>query len=362
MERDDSDHLPCSIVRPGRYRPNLVVPDAMRGYFKELFPDTNGCILGWPGLYDPPIALRPARYDWPSETVRATIPAGPIFETAIPGQTVDSWAPPITPAPIAPEASRRPRPGRTKGPHQDPPGIAPNPAPIKVVTGGGQPFQMDPTGGLIIAPGTTLTKGGPAAIVSGTAISVGLSAITLISPSSSTHIPFRKSPITFSAGSQTFVADGSGTLVIVSGTTLHSGDDPVTISDAIISIGVSGAVIIDPSSTRTVPLTDAPSLLALMIDSTGVVFGPGTTLHAGDPAITIAGTTFSVAPTAVVVVDPEGRTSLMKFTTSEAEVSATPGVFAKDPVKKAEGGRGRGKLGRHMVGVIVGISILWQFF
>jgi len=187
----------------------------------------------------------------------------------------------------------------------------PNPAP-PVITVGPSVIPIDPTGGLVINPGTTLTPGGPAITTGGTTLSLGNNGLQIIAPGTSTQIPFGSSAVPVTLGDGTTVTIDPNAGLIVGGTTLRQGDPALTVSGTTMSIGPSGLVIVDPSGTSTVPIpsgTGSNSVITVggstfTMSNGAVVLGPGTTLQSGDPARTISGTTLSIGPSGLVIMDP----------------------------------------------------------
>jgi hypothetical protein len=230
-----------------------------------------------------------------------------------------------------------PLPSNTPGPlHHDPQDVvtgqhlATNPAAnlaanptLPVITIGPTVISVDPTGGVIVHPGTTLISGGAPITISSSTFSIGTGGLTIISPETSTEIPFGNDPITVPIGPSgaPVVLNPAASTIIFGGTTLTPGGAPITIDGTTLSMGSSGMVVVGPSdtSTITIPTTGAtPTAVtvgseAFPITRGSVVLAPGTTLGAGDPAVTISGTVFSVASTGFVVV-ANGQTSTVPVT------------------------------------------------
>ncbi|KAK3216249.1 hypothetical protein GRF29_8g2770388 [Pseudopithomyces chartarum] len=130
-----------------------------------------------------------------------------------------------------------------------------NPA-APVITVGPTVIPVDPTGGLIINPGTTLTNGGAPVVISSTTFSIGTGGLTIVSPETSTEVQFGDSPVTVPVGPSgvPIVLDPSASTVVIGGTTLSQGGDPVTVGDSTLSVGPSGIVIAGPSGTSTIDI------------------------------------------------------------------------------------------------------------
>jgi hypothetical protein len=124
--------------------------------------------------------------------------------------------------------------------------------PTHTVTAGSSPVVVDPTGGVTVAPGTTLHNGDPAVTISGTTISAGSTAATIVGPSGTHIVPFTNPSSTVAIGSQTFTEDPTGGLVLGPGTTLHPGDPPATVSGTTVSVGSTSVVLVGPSGTETI--------------------------------------------------------------------------------------------------------------
>jgi hypothetical protein len=182
---------------------------------------------------------------------------------------------------------------------------------------------VDPTGGVIVNPGTTLTSGGAPITISSSTFSIGTGGLTIISPETSTEIPFDNDPITVPIGPSgaPVVLDPAASTIVLGGTTLTPGGAPITIDDTTLSMGSSGMVVVGPSGTSTIAIPTAgatPTAVTVGSETfpvTGgsVVLAPGTTLGPGEPAVTISGTVFSVGSTGLVVV-ANGQTSTVPVT------------------------------------------------
>ncbi|KAJ4293525.1 hypothetical protein N0V90_008808 [Kalmusia sp. IMI 367209] len=373
--------VPCSVVFPGEYRPQIVMPAAIR----QFDPAWSDCSLGFFGLNDPPIALKSAGNFLSSSSsvpaVPVTTPNDPSDPSSTPATPADPPTPPTqTPTVQPPTPSNDPpsdpsdpddpsdpndpddppnppnsppnnppsnptgpnsppnnpgstpnngQPGATSRPNNPPGNTNPGPGPITITDAPGGPIVADPTGGVIINPGTTLQPGDPPVTISGTTISAAPTGIVIIDPTGTRTIPFPTTPggVTITAGSSTLVADPSG-IVVAPGTTLRPGDPAVVISGTTFSAAPTGIVIIGPSGTQTIPFPTGSGATTLTIggstlvaDPSGIVIAPGTTLHPGDSPVTIDGTTISFGPSGIVVVGPDGVTSTVALPTGSGEGS-----------------------------------------
>lgn len=138
--------------------------------------------------------------------------------------------------------------------------------------------------------GTTLTQGGPAVTVSGIQISLGTSNIVI--GTRTIDLPPTR---VLAATSQTAAIDSSG--YSVAGKFLKPGGPAITVSGAMISLGLSNLVI----GTKTLPLaTTSPSESTIVIAGQTFIAYPtgflidGNSLSPGGPAITISGTLISL--------------------------------------------------------------------
>ncbi|KAJ4294413.1 hypothetical protein N0V90_008103 [Kalmusia sp. IMI 367209] len=252
-----------------------------------------------------------------------------------------SPAPGNTQAP-SPNDPQSPAPGNTQNPATNPNGnptgtvgnSPSNPTP-PAITVGPTVIPVDPTGGVIINPGTTLSSGGAPVVISSSTFNIGTGGLTIVSPETSTEIPFETTPVTVPVGpgSTPVILDPAGSTVVLGGTTLTQGGEPVTVGGITLSVGSSGVVVVGPSGTSTIAIPTADSTTPqvvtvgsaqLTVTDGSVVLAPGTSLGVGDPAVTISDTVFSVGSTGLIVVG-SGRTSTIPVTglvSSSADATA----------------------------------------
>ncbi|KAF2478277.1 uncharacterized protein BDR25DRAFT_309060 [Lindgomyces ingoldianus] len=360
-QRNCANNRPlCSVVFPHNYYPVMVMPPQVR----NLDPNWNSCAFDMYGIFDPPVALHSVGNIFPtSAIVEPTSPATaePVRTPPQPGQSGTGSVPVVTPPPTnqnpdppsssqaPPNTNPNPNPNPNTNPpnnNNDPPSANPNPnsspnpgqnpAPtptpnptnpalnppsnpqLPTITVGPTVIPVDPSGGLIINPGTTLTRGGAPLVISSTTFSIGDGGLTIISPSTSTNIPFSNNPVTVTLGpgNSPLTIDPAGSVILALGTTLRPGDPAITVSGSTLSIGPSGIVVIGPQGTSTIPIpTSGPQILTIgastyTLANGALVLGPGTTLSFGDPAITISGTIYSIGTAGVVIVGPSGTSTI----------------------------------------------------
>lgn len=197
-------------------------------------------------------------------------------------------------------------------------------------------MPVDPTGGIIVQPGTTLSNGDPPVVVGSSTFNIGIGGLTIISPETSSEIPFGTEPVTIPVGpsSEPAVFDPSASTIVLGGTTLSQGGDPVTVGDNTLTAGPSGVVVVGISGTTTIALpTASPTSAAvpqavtvgsdvLTVSGDSVVIGTGTTLNVGGTAAIISGATLSMGPDGLVIVSGERTT-----TVPGTESSATAGDY-----------------------------------
>lgn len=224
-------------------------------------------------------------------------------------------------------------PNRPPGNPNSPPSN--NPGPITITNAPGGPIVADPTGGIILNPGTTIRPGDPPLVISDTTISAAPTGIVIVGPSGTQTVPFPSAGpggVTITAGGSTFTADPSG-IIVAPGTTIRPGGSEVVISDTTFSAVPTGIVIIGPSGTQTIPIpiqTGSPEQITitaggetLVAGPSGIVVAPGTTLQQGDAPVTIDGTTISMGPSGVVVVNPDGVTNTVALPTGSGSSTVT---------------------------------------
>ena len=162
----------------------------------------------------------------------------------------------------------------------------------------GQAFEVLSNG--ISIGGTTLTPGGPAAIVSGTRISLGSTAL-VIDRSTIPVSPASPSPFTTVIGGQVITAAPSS--IILQGTSLEPGAPGMTLDNTLISLNKAGSLIL---GSRTMAL--GGSSLITRIGDQRITAGPtgvqiaGGTLLPGAAGWTINGTRVSLDAVGDVII------------------------------------------------------------
>lgn len=158
-----------------------------------------------------------------------------------------------------------------------------------ILIAAGHAFTPQPDSGVVVV-GNTLSVNGPAATVSGKAVSLASSGLIIGSQTFAVPTPAPEPKISqstaFTLGGHTVIPLGDSS-VVVQGATLSVSGPATTISGIVLSLASSGLVI--GSQTFALP-TSAPATAG-----DDIVVIDGTTLTAGSPVITIAGTPVSLA-------------------------------------------------------------------
>jgi hypothetical protein len=331
-QKDTETARLCAIVKPGQYYPHMMMPPQIRG----LDPAWATCKYDEYASFDPPIALKPAHDMFSGLPATPTVggEVRPVITPATPGQPGGGTMPIVTARPGKPETPGEDHVHNQLPPLQQPQDPAPTPtsggspnAPVDVpwpeVTIGSSVVPVDPSHGLVVKPGVTLMPGDPAAIVDGTTFSIGTSGVVVADGKSTTT--FRIPPVisqqpVITIGSSVLPLDSPGQVIVRPGVTLRRDEPPVTIDGTTMSIGPSGVVMVNSksTSTMTVPavnietpaITIGPSVVPFDA-SGGLVIRAGQTLRPGDPPVAISGTTYSIGPSGVVVIDNRGTSTLM---------------------------------------------------
>ncbi|OAK95716.1 hypothetical protein IQ06DRAFT_352000 [Phaeosphaeriaceae sp. SRC1lsM3a] len=328
----------CSYVDPSDYYPYMIMPPQIR----DLDPAWASCRYDKYAAFDPPIALKPGSNMFSSP---ATPTAGgdlpPITTPATPGQPGGGGMPLVTTRPGRPQVpDRNPNQDQVPSLHpaQGPANEGPSPTraepdvPLPSITIGTSVIPVDPNTGVVIQPGVTLRPGDPPASFDGTTFSMGPSGVVIADGKGTTTFAVPSAnpqPPLLTVGTSVLPLDTPGEVIIKPGVTLKPGQSAVTIDGTTMSIGASGVVMIDSKGTVTmnVPplgvatpaITAGPSILPF--DATGgLVIRAGQTLRPGDPPIAISGTTYSIGPSGVVIIDSKG-TSTLPFPVSKEYIT-----------------------------------------
>ncbi|KAI9719263.1 MAG: hypothetical protein M1812_003593 [Candelaria pacifica] len=164
-----------------------------------------------------------------------------------------------------------------------------NPAPV--INIGGQSATVLSNG--VAIAGNTLTPNAPAVTVAGMPVSLG--AQGLVIGSSTITLPTPSQALVSNAAGQPFTVLPNG--VAIAGTTLIPQAPPITVGGTTISLGTNGLVV----GTSTIPLgVPAAGQTGSVLPNGNVVVGD-TTLTQNAPAVTIAGTQYSVGSGGLVV-------------------------------------------------------------
>lgn len=271
---------------------------------------------------------------------------GPSSEVVVGSQTLQPGGPAInvgdgTPVSLAPSPT-----AIFVGDKTSPlPQIFPSPAPPVLTIG---PSTLTPNAAtqFFIAPGQTLTPGG-VATVDGTIVSLAPSASfvvvggsTQILPTGSAPLPITTRVPQFVVGDSTIVAQptqvrpDTAPTFVVSEQTLLPGGAAVTLSGTTLSLDPSGSVLVVNGGSSTIKAqtgaaSSPPAITignevfsALQKPSEPVFVVADKTLIPGGPAITVSGTTLSLASSASFVVINDVTSTLIDAAPSH--VSAPP--------------------------------------
>lgn len=304
-----------STVFENQFHPVVNLPISIM----NLDPDWKGC-KPIDFLVDPPVALQ-AR-----TSVFFTESTSPITTSAEPAPTPQN-------PPKQTDVSRLKQ--TTKA------GNSPTATKSPVVTIGPSHFPVIPNpggdgGALVLDPGTTVQNCGPAATVGGTTVRACNSGVT-ISDASGTRTVTMPSQNgkdnakggegkdqrngVINIGGKTFVVDPSGNLVNAA-EIMKIGDPATTINGMAVSAGTNGIEVFDPTTgeTKTIPfvqksgidmVTMGHRVMSIAADG-GLVLGLGTTLHAGDAAVTVDGEVVSVGENGgITLVGTSGKTTVI---------------------------------------------------
>ena len=168
----------------------------------------------------------------------------------------------------------------------------------RVLTAAGQAVTIGTNGGVIIA-GTTLVPNAPAINIAGTRMSLGPNG--LIVGTSTINFPVITPSAVISAAGQAGIIGPDGN-IIIAGTTLSPEAPAITVGGTRLSLGSNGLII--GSSTIPMPptfmVTIAGHAYPVSEIANGLVIG-GSTLHPGQPAITISGTPVALEGSVLVI-------------------------------------------------------------
>ncbi|KAL9096321.1 MAG: hypothetical protein Q9165_001318 [Trypethelium subeluteriae] len=181
-----------------------------------------------------------------------------------------------------------------------------------VVTVGGQTYTAQPGSPLTVV-GSTVSAGGPAAVISGQTISLGATGVAI----DGQNTPFSAAPgsvnsepqAVLTVGGQTYTAQ-SGSPLIIAGSTLSSNGPAAIISGQTISLGSTGVAIngqTTPFSAAAAPVGSKPQAeltiggrLYTAQSGSPFIIG-GSTIATNGPDVTVSGDTISVGSSGVVI-------------------------------------------------------------
>ena len=196
----------------------------------------------------------------------------------------------------------------------------------------GQTFTAEPTGFVVAA--TTLTPGGSAITISGTPVSLAPGG-TLAIGSSTIALP---SQTVFTVGGQTFTAEQTG--FAIASTSISPGH-AVTISGTIVSLGPSGALVVG-SSTMSLPSETVFTVGGQIFTAEPTGFAIASTSISPGQAVTISGTIISLGLSGTLVVGANTMSlpTQSVFTVDGQPFTAEPTGFILEGATVAPGGPG----------------------
>ena len=173
----------------------------------------------------------------------------------------------------------------------------------------GHSIEAQPSAGVVVIDGQSVTRGAATATISGTPIALGSNGDLILGSSTVQNVlpaPSAAAESTFSVGNQ--VVTLSSNNLVGAGTTLKPNAPAITINGTPVSLGPSALQI----GSSTVPLNEAATITSAPIANIGgqtytasqVTSGlviAGSTLQVGSSALTISGTPVSLGPSALVV-------------------------------------------------------------
>ena len=187
--------------------------------------------------------------------------------------------------------------------------------------------------------GTILTPGGADATIAGTPVSLAPSGNLIVG----TGPPHPSSTVLTIAG-HTITANP--TSFQIAGTLVKAGAPAVTVSGTPISIGLSGDLVIGGSITPSPPPAAIFTVGAQRFTADGTdLVGSDTTIHAGDPAVLVAGTSASLDSSGVLVLGSStttlaGLSPSSIYTVGDETFTANPTEFAVAGATLSAGGPG----------------------
>ncbi len=168
----------------------------------------------------------------------------------------------------------------------------------QVLTTAGQTVTIGPNIGVIIA-GTTLVPNAPALNIAGTRMSLGPNGLSI--GTSTINFPAITSSAMISPAGRAGIIGPDGD-IIIAGSILSPEAPAMTVAGTRISLGSNGLII--GSSTLPLPPTSMVTIAGHVYPvskiADGLVIG-GSTLHTGQPAITLSGTPVALEGSGLVI-------------------------------------------------------------
>jgi hypothetical protein len=195
-----------------------------------------------------------------------------------------------------------------------------------------------------VVSGQTLAPGAPAITVSGTTLSLASSGSVLVVNGASSTIQSPAipniTPPALTVGNNVFPAlDNPRDTFVIAGQTLVPAGSAITVFGTTLSLGSSASFLVVNGATSVIPNPIAPTInlgndvLTRLPPTSGPSFVVGDqSLIPGGPAITVSGTTLSLAPSASFVVI-DGVTS--SFATPGPQVGSSPSITVGNDVISA---------------------------
>ena len=170
----------------------------------------------------------------------------------------------------------------------------------QILAAAGQPTTVLSNG--VVVAGSIMTTNAEAVTVAGTPSSLGTNSLVEGASTITISTPSLAASITAAGQAVTVLANGD---VIISGTTLAPVDPVITIGGTPISLGLQGLVvgastIALSSSQPTSSITIGGQVFPMSLATNGIVVA-GTTVQTGQPPITILGTPVALKPHGLVV-------------------------------------------------------------
>ncbi len=186
-----------------------------------------------------------------------------------------------------------------------------------------------------------LSAGGPAITIAGTVISLQPSGARLVVGGSAfvfgASAPPDESPTPITIGDQIFTPNPSA--FAIAGTTISAGGPGVSVAGTFVSLQPSGAGLVVGSNTLAVAAPAPSTSVPTPITIGNQIFTPnpsafsiaGTTISAGGPGVTVAGTFVSLQPSGAGLVMGSSTLALPTQATPPNAVTIGSEVFTPNP-------------------------------